>query len=106
MIHNFWSHSYLIQRIKEKAKEYQMKVTQADERGTSSRCPRCGSKRVIKRGRLFKCKNCGLEAHRDGVGCVNIAMSIGHARLGGGAINRAVAYPLLLRGAGTSHASA
>ncbi|RLG55540.1 MAG: hypothetical protein DRN95_07755 [Candidatus Hydrothermarchaeota archaeon] len=91
-------------------------------------CPRCGSKNVEKRKRLFKCLSCGLEAHRD-VGCVNIGLAhFEKASLSqnGGAVNRAVASPLLLRindaskgkspmwmqmrmkslEAGTSHASA
>ncbi len=105
MVHNFWSHRYLIQRIREKAEEYQIKVTQIDERGTSSQCPRCGSKHIIRKGRLFKCKECGLEAHRDAVGSVNIS-SIGHAQTwSAGVINGAVARPLLhAPEAGTSHA--
>ncbi|MFO7966798.1 MAG: transposase [Archaeoglobaceae archaeon] len=102
MVHNFWSHSYLIQRIEEKAEEYGIKVVQVDERGTSSQCPKCGSKKVVKRGRLLKCKDCGLEAHRDAVGSVNISIGLAH-RNGGEVINRAVACPLLSE-AGTSHA--
>jgi len=49
-------------------------ATASDERGTSSKCPRCGSSRAIKRGRLFRCKECRLEAHRDAVGAVNISL--------------------------------
>ncbi len=75
MIHNFWSHRYLIKRIKEKAEEYGIKVTKVDESYTSSVCPRCGSKNIEKRKRLFKCLSCGLEAHRDAVGCVNIRLA-------------------------------
>ncbi|AGK62196.1 Transposase-like protein [Archaeoglobus sulfaticallidus PM70-1] len=95
MIHNFWSHDYLIQRIKEKAEEYGMKVTQVDESYTSSRCPRCGSVKVYKHKRLFKCLNCGLEAHRDAVGCVNIGVAQGNNP--GELINGAVACPVFLR---------
>ena len=95
MIHNFWSHDYLIQRIKEKAEECGMKVTQVDESYTSSRCPRCGSVKVYKHKRLFKCLNCGLEAHRDAVGCVNIGVAQGNNL--GELINGAVACPVFLR---------
>ena len=75
MIHNFWSPRYLYKRISEKAEEYGIRTRRADERGgTSSECPRCGgSKHVTKRGRLLKCMKCGLEAHRDAVGCINIS---------------------------------
>ena len=101
MIHNFWSHRYryLIKRIKEKAEEYGIKVTEVKEYYTSPVCPRCGSKNVEKRKRLFKCLSCGLEAHRDAVGCVNIRLAqFEKAKLSqnGGAVNRAVASPLLL----------
>jgi len=95
MIHNFWSHRYLIKRIKEKAEENCIKVTEVNESYTSSVCPRCGSKNVEKRKRLFKCLSCGLEAHRDAVGCVNIGLAQG-AKLPVGVVNRAVASPLLL----------
>ncbi|MHA1304167.1 MAG: RNA-guided endonuclease TnpB family protein, partial [Candidatus Heimdallarchaeaceae archaeon] len=102
MIHNFWCHRYLVQRIKEKAEEYGMRVIEVDESYTSSICPRCGSKNVVKRKRLFKCLNCGLEAHRDAVGCVNIGLA-----QNGGVVNGAVASPLLLSSeTGTSHALA
>ena len=58
-----------------------------EESYTSSVCPRCGSKNVEK----FKCLSCGLEAHRDAAGCVNIRLA-----REGGAVNWAVASPLLL----------
>ena len=100
MIHNFWSPRYLYKRISEKAEEYGIRTRREDERGTSSECPRCHSSRIVKRGRLFKCVDCKLEAHRDAVGCVNIRLAQGE-RLSVGVINRAVARPLLSE-AGTS----
>ncbi len=39
MIHNFWSHRYLTKKIKEKAEEYGIKVTEVNESYTSSVCP-------------------------------------------------------------------
>jgi len=95
MIHLFWSHRYLVNRIKEKAEEYGITITEIDERGTSSVCPRCGAKRVVRKGRLFKCLRCRLEAHRDAVGCVNIRLAQGES-LSAGVINRAVARPSFL----------
>ncbi|MDF2958124.1 MAG: Transposase [Candidatus Alkanophagales archaeon MCA70_species_1] len=77
-----------------------VRVRREDERGSSSECPRCGSKRIVKRGRLFKCVDCKLEAHRDAVGSVNMGLAQGEG-LPAGVINRAVARPLL-SGAGTS----
>ena len=60
--------------------------------------PEMWFKKVEKRKRLFKCL-CGLEAHRDAVGCVNIRLAqFEKAKLSQneGAVNRAVASPLLL----------
>jgi putative transposase len=87
MINNFWNFSYIIRRLKEKAEEYGIE----SEYKTSSKCPYCGSENVTNRRRLFKCYDCGLEAHRDAVGVLNI----GH--LNGGGVNGVVAHPLLLR---------
>jgi len=95
MIHLFWSHRYLVTRIKEKAEEYGISVREIDERGSSSVCPRCGSKRVVRKGRLFRCVQCTLEAHRDAVGCVNIGLAQGE-HLSAGVVNRAVARPSFL----------
>ncbi|MGQ9721697.1 MAG: zinc ribbon domain-containing protein [Candidatus Jordarchaeum sp.] len=95
LIHNFWSHGYVLRRIKEKAEEYGIRVTTVEERGASSQCPRCGSKHMVRKGRLFRCLNCGLEAHRDAVGCVNIGLAQGEP-IPAGVINRAVTRPTLL----------
>jgi len=92
MINNFWSFEYIVRRLKEKAEEYGIKVEEVSEYKASSICPRCGSDRTIKRGRLFKCLNCGLEAHRDAVGVLNIGYLQGE-----GSVNGVVAHPLLLR---------
>jgi len=89
MVHNFWSHRYLIQRIREVAEEYGISVVMVNERGTSSRCPWCGGEKVVKRGRLLKCNGCGIEAHRDVVGALNIG-----AVRNGGHVNRVMAHPL------------
>ena len=89
MVHNFWSHSYLARRIREVAEKYSISVKMVNERGTSSRCPWCGSEEVVKQGRLLKCKECKVEAHRDVVGALNIS-----AVCNGGHVNRAMAHPL------------
>jgi len=95
MIHNFWSNGYQVRRLEEKAEEYGMVLRKEDERGSSGKCPRCGSHRIVKRGRLFKCLGCKLEAHRDAVGSVNIGLAQGEV-LAAGVINRAVARPSLI----------
>jgi putative transposase len=96
MVHNFWSHRYLVRRVREVAEEYGISVEAVNERGTSSRCPWCGSVEVVKRGRLLKCKGCGIEAHRDVAGALNIG-----AVQNGGHVNWAMAHPLEVR-VGTS----
>jgi len=92
MIHNFWSFRWIIQRLKEKVEEYGIEVEEVSEYRTSSICLRCGSDKVVRRGRLFKCLNCGLEAHRDVVGVLNMA-----THHNGGIAIRLVTEPLLLR---------
>ncbi|MDP6626800.1 MAG: transposase [Methanopyri archaeon] len=79
MIHNFWSHRFLLERLQCVAQEYGIKVTTIDERGTSSVCPWCGGTSLTKRGRLLKCGTCGIEAHRDTVGAINIGVVFGCA---------------------------
>jgi putative transposase len=91
MINNFWSFDYMVRRLKEKAEEYGIEVEEKSEYKTSNKCLLCGSEDVIRRGRLFKCLSCGLEANRDAVGVINIG------RLHGGGVNGVVAHPLLLR---------
>mgnify|MGYP000049958955 CR=1 FL=1 len=73
MVNNFWSFRWVIQRLREKAEEYGIEVEEVSEYKTSSVCPRCGSERSYRRGRLFRCLDCGLEAHRDAVGVLNMA---------------------------------
>lgn len=90
MVHNFWSHRHLTERLKCTAENYGIEVKLIDERGTSSKCPRCGSNKAIKRGRLFSCKECELEAHRDAVGAINIG--IAHHN-GAGHTNWVMAHP-------------
>ncbi|MDP6493925.1 MAG: transposase, partial [Dehalococcoidia bacterium] len=79
MIHNFWSHRFLLERLQCVAQEYGIKLTTIDERGTSSVCPWCGGTSLTKRGRLLKCGTCGIEAHRDTVGAINIGVVFGCA---------------------------
>lgn len=92
MIHNFWGFRYTAQRLRDVAEEYGIEVEEVSEYKTSTRCVRCGSENTIRSGRLFRCLSCGLEAHRDVVGVLNMA-NLHH---GGTAIG-VVAHPSLLR---------
>ena len=88
MVHNFWSHRFLLERLQCVAQEFGIQVTTIDERGTSSVCPWCGGTSVTKRGRLLRCQSCGIEAHRDTVGAINIGVVFG------GRVNGVMAHPL------------
>jgi len=88
LIHNFWSFRYIIERLKTTAENFGIKVKLVKESYTSSRCPWCGSESVRKHKRLFKCLSCGIEAHRDVVGALNIAL------LHGEGFNRVLAHPV------------
>ena len=91
MVHNYWSHKYVADRLKLTAEEYGMKIRTVSEAYTSQTCPRCGSRHSLRVLRRFHCLDCGLEAHRDAVGVLNIA-----ARYGEYAV-RPMAWPMLLR---------
>ena len=91
IIHNFWSFKYIIQRLRYTAQEYGIGVKEVNEYKTSSRCIRCGSENVERKGRLFKCLECGLGANRDAIGVLN------RANLYGGTAIRVVTHPNLLK---------
>jgi len=78
------------------AEEYGIRVRRGSKRGASSKCPVCGSGHVVKRGRLFKCMECEIEAHRDAVGSVNIGLAQGEVIPAG--VDRAVTRPFALQG--------
>jgi len=93
LIHNFWSFRYIIERLKTTAENLGISVRVVNESYTSSRCPWCHSEKVRRHKRLFKCLSCGIEAHRDVVGVLNIAL------LHGEGFNRVLAHPVhVLRG--------
>jgi len=93
LIHNFWSFRYIIERLKTTAENFGIKVKLVKESYTSSRCPWCGSESVRRHKRLFKCLSCGIEAHRDVVGALNIALLYGEG------FNGVLAHPVhILRG--------
>jgi len=91
MVHNYWSHKYVADRLRWTAEEYGMKVRTVSEAYTSRTCPRCHSRHSLRVLRGFRCLDCGLEAHRDAVGVLNIA-----ARCGEHAV-RPMVWPMLLR---------
>jgi len=77
IINNFWSHRYIVERLKTTAENHGIKVRLIDESSTSSYCPICcvrGSR--VYRG-LFYCPRCGREMNADVVGALNIARKCG-----------------------------
>ena len=54
-----------------KAVRQGMKVELINEAYTSQTCPSCG-KRHKPKNRNYRCRHCGFEYHRDGVGSINI----------------------------------
>jgi putative transposase len=90
MVHNYWSHKYVTDRLKWTAEEYDMKIRTVSEAYTSQTCPRCGSRHSLRVLRRFHCLDCGLEAHRDAVGVLNIATRYGEYAV------RPMAWPMLL----------
>jgi putative transposase len=91
MVHNYWSHKHVADRLRWTAEEYGMRVRAISEAYTSQTCPRCRSRHSQRILRGFQCLDCGLEAHRDAVGVLNMA-----ARCGEHAV-RPMAWPMLLR---------
>jgi len=91
MVHNYWSHKHIADRLKWTAEEYGIKVRTVSEAYTSQICPRCHSRHSQRVLRGFRCLDCGLEAHRDAVGVLNMA-----ARCGEHAV-RPMVWPMLLR---------
>jgi putative transposase len=66
-----WSHGNVLQYITYKAQAAGITVELIDEHATSKTCPRC-EHQYKPTGRVYRCPKCGLVAHRDAVGAVNI----------------------------------
>ncbi|MFB6230440.1 MAG: RNA-guided endonuclease InsQ/TnpB family protein [Salinibacter sp.] len=66
-----WAFREFTDKIEYKANRYGMEVEFEPERGTSKTCPQCGEKNSTST-RRYRCTSCGLEAHRDQVGAMNI----------------------------------
>jgi putative transposase len=77
MVHNYWSHKHVADRLNWTAEEYGITVRTVSEAYTSQTCPRCHSRHSQRVLRGFRCLDCGLEAHRDAVGVLNIAARCG-----------------------------
>ena len=66
-----WPFAKLCQLLTYKCESAGIKVVSCNEAYTSQTCPACGERRKPT-NRNYKCKACGFEYHRDGVGAINI----------------------------------
>jgi putative transposase len=66
-----WEYGKDKQYLQEKCDKVGIVCFSGSERGTSSRCPRCGWKKK-PRGRNWTCRRCGFVGHRDIVGSMNM----------------------------------
>src|SRR5579884_2278142 len=66
-----WEYGKDIDYLTHKSEAAHIMSFTGSERGTSSRCPRCGHKHKPK-GRNWVCRNCQFSGHRDLVGSVNM----------------------------------
>lgn len=76
-----WNHGKIRQYVEYKAEAEGIAVELADEAYTSQTCPSC-SHRHKPRGRRYRCPACGLQAHRDAVGQINILSRFKHGEPG------------------------
>jgi putative transposase len=75
-----WSHGKVRHYITYKAQAAGISIERIDEHETSKTCPRCAHQ-YKPRGRVYRCPTCGLVAHRDVVGAVNIRSRKVHGQL-------------------------
>jgi putative transposase len=75
-----WSHGTVRKYITYKATAAGIAVELIDEHDTSKTCPHC-EHQYKPRGRVYRCPTCGLVAHRDAVGAVNILSRKVHGKL-------------------------
>ena len=76
-----WAYRELQKRIECKARLYGVPVFKVSPRGTSSTCPKCGSKLRNMGNRHLKCPVCGLEGDRDLIAAINLGMRGAQATL-------------------------
>jgi putative transposase len=76
-----WNHGKVRRYVEYKAEAEGIAVELEDEAYTSQTCPSC-SHRHKPKGRRYRCPACGLQAHRDVVGQVNILSIFKHGEPG------------------------
>lgn len=77
-----WSHGQLRQYLTYKAQAHGIEVVDdVNEAYSSQTCPSCKNRYKLQ-GRVYHCPVCGLVAHRDGLGAVNILSKFLHGEVG------------------------
>jgi putative transposase len=76
-----WDHGKIRQYIEYKAQAEGITVKLENEAYTTQTCPDCGARHKPK-GRVYRCPFCGIQAHRDVVGAVNILSVFRHGEPG------------------------
>jgi putative transposase len=76
-----WNHGKVRQYVEYKAAAEGITVKLEDEAYSTQTCPGCGA-RHKPRGRIYRCPSCGIRAHRDVVGAVNILSVFKHGEPG------------------------
>jgi hypothetical protein len=66
-----WEYGKAIEYLDYKSEHAGISSFSGSQRGTSSRCPKCGHQHKPT-GRNWVCKACGLSVHRDLVGSINM----------------------------------
>jgi transposase len=72
-VQGFWSFDKGIRILQKHLERAGISVERSPERGTSSVCPRCNCRDVVRRPRhVLTCRACGLKIHADQAGSRNI----------------------------------
>jgi putative transposase len=58
--------------IEYEARERGLEVIKINPKGTSSKCPRCGSKLIENENRVLRCRKCGFTGDRDVIATINL----------------------------------
>lgn len=73
--HNFWSHGQLTDRLIDTFAVHGIELTTVSEAGTSSTCPNCDGKGIVRHLDTLTCPECGVETHADIAGAALILAS-------------------------------
>jgi putative transposase len=105
-LHNFWSHNYILRKLRELGEEYGIEIIEQSERGTSKTCCMCGQQHNGRTHRgLHYCKQNNMIVNADVSGAYNLLQKVAangslyseHKQNIESSSSRALAGPLMLR---------